>query len=110
MPVEKNLSDVSDGAVLAVDVFDGRGDVLLAKGTKLTSAHLQLLDRRGIASVTLEVPGEAGVVPGGVNAAQVAEWLARQERVFSKVRQDPRMEVIYQAARLHLASGNLPPT
>jgi hypothetical protein len=115
MPVEKPLGELHDGAVLGADVLDARGNVLLAGGTRLTRAHLQLLERRGIKSVTVAPPVAAAVEaaasagPEPARPALAAEWLARQERVFAKVRQDSRMEAIYQAARAHLSAGNLPP-
>ena len=111
MPVEKALGEVQDGAVLGADVLDARGNVLLARGTALTRGHVQLLERRGIEAVTVALPGETAVLGrrGPADPAVVAECLARQEQVFAKVRQDPRMEAVYQAARAHLERGNLPP-
>ena len=110
MIIEKQLADVAEGAVLAADVLDAHGDVLLASGTGLTSSHLQLLRRRGVASVSVYSEDELPPRPGQLAAAQLAACLERQEQVFSKVRGNPRMEALYQAARAHLASGNLPPS
>jgi hypothetical protein len=109
MPVEKQLGEISDGEVLAADVLDAQGSILLAQGTRLTRAHLQLLERRAIMSVSVLLPEDAGAGPGGADAARLVECLARQEQVFSKVRQNPRMEAIYQAARHCLIGGHLPP-
>lgn len=112
MPVEKSLREIEDGAILAADVLDSRDNVLLAAGTRLTRAHISLIERRGIKAVKLQLaeeveqPGDTGPA---VDAAALAEALAGQERVFSKVRGQPLMEVIYQAARAHLQAGNLPP-
>jgi hypothetical protein len=110
MIVEKKLVEVEAGAVLAADVLDAHGEVLLAKGTGLTSSHLQLLRRRGVESVSVYSEDELPPRPGELLAAQLAAYLERQERVFSKVRGDPRMAALYQAARAHLAGGNLPPS
>jgi len=119
MPVEKPLKEVREGALLGADVLDARGNVLLAGGTRLTRAQLQILERRGIKSVPLAseapapaaagTPAEAPGSPEAAKPASAADWLAQQERVFAKVRGDPRMEAIYQAARAHLSGGNLPP-
>ncbi len=109
MPVEKQLADIQDGDVLAEDVLDARGGVLLGKGTKLTRAHLQLLERRAVTAASVALPGEEGAGPASVDAARLAQCLERQERVFAKVRTEARMEAIYQTARQHLTGGNLPP-
>ena len=113
MPVEDQLAEVRDGIVLAADVLDGRGNVLLASGTRLTRAHLQILERRGLRAVTVTTPedrarAEQGA-PGAADPAVIAEMLARQERTFAKVRGQALMETIYRAARAHLERGNLPP-
>ena len=111
MPAEVKLADVGDGASLGADVLDARGNVLLAAGTRLTRAHLSLLERRGIESVTVVLPEEfegARAGSGEVVAAELARALERQERAFAKVRGRPLMETIYRAARAHLEAGNLP--
>jgi hypothetical protein len=42
------LEQAGVGAVLAADVLDGQGSVLVAKGTELTGPVLRALERRGI--------------------------------------------------------------
>lgn len=49
------LQDVVAGAVLADDVVDAVGRVLLPRGTELGDATLSGLRRRGVESVALEV-------------------------------------------------------
>ena len=51
------LSEVIPGTVLAAPVIDPSGAVLLPAGLSLTAAHLDSLQRRGIASVVV-VPAE----------------------------------------------------
>ncbi|HOX06127.1 MAG TPA: hypothetical protein PK280_06975 [Planctomycetota bacterium] len=110
MPVDKKPAEIPDGAVLAADVLDSKGDVLLAKGTKLTRAHVQLLERRAVATVSVATPEDAAGTATEAGREQLAGLLQQQEKVFSKVRSVPRMEALYQAARSHLAKGNLPPS
>jgi hypothetical protein len=113
MPAEVPTGKVEDGAVLAADVLDARGNVLLANGTQLTRAHLSLMERRGIKAVTVRTPEDAA--PGSdqpspeERAARVRELLAAQERVFSKIGEDPLLGAVYRAARAHIEAGNLPP-
>jgi len=109
MPVEKKLAEVPEGRCSPPTFLDAHGDVLLAKGTALTRAHLQLLQRRAVAAVSLLAPGEPPPGPGGLDPAQVTASLGRQERVFSKVRGGPRMEALYQAARATWPAGTCRP-
>ncbi len=107
-----DLDRTGDGAVLAADVLDARRNVLLSAGTQLTKAHIALLRRRGIRTVTVvavsEAPaGSAGERAGG--ADRLAALLARQAEVFSQVLDRPLMAVIFAAASAHLRAGNLPP-
>jgi hypothetical protein len=87
--------------------------VLLAGGTRLTRAHVQTLERRGVRAVSVTAPEDrpppAPGAPAAADPAAVAEMLARQERTFAKVRGQPLMDAIYRAAREHLERGNLPP-
>lgn len=60
---EVELSSVHAGAVLAADVVDGDGRVLMSAGALLSEAALNSLRRREIATVTVEfveVLDEAG--------------------------------------------------
>jgi hypothetical protein len=77
MPREVAFSEIPDGAVLAADVFDGDGNVLLAKGTRLTRAHAQLIERRGVRPVM--VVGEADALAGEAPAAVRAEAQSREQ-------------------------------
>jgi hypothetical protein len=112
MPTEVALNNVQDGAVLAADVLDARENVLLTSGTRLTSAHISLIKRRGIRSVIVRTPEDPAPAETGSEedtAARVAELLERQKRVFVRALEAPRMDSIYRAARAHIRSGNLPP-
>jgi hypothetical protein len=49
-----SLEDAAAGMVLAAEVCDRQGNVLLAQGAALSDATLQALARRGIESVRIE--------------------------------------------------------
>lgn len=104
MAVEKKLVEVEDGAVLAADVVDAHGAVLLARGSVMSRERIAMLERRGVVAVMVDAPAA-----GGVAGQLVQVCLERQERVFSKVRGSARMSAVYQAARAHIERGNLPP-
>lgn len=48
------IDDAGAGMVLAAEVRDGQGNVLLAEGAALTDALLAALRRRGVESVRIE--------------------------------------------------------
>lgn len=111
MAAERALAEVKDGDVLAEDLLDGHDNVLLAAGTRLTRAHLELAERRGVAAlkVLTAQDAERAAGPGAPDSAAVAAALERLDRVFAKVRGRELMEAIRAAARAHLEAGNLPP-
>jgi len=112
MAVDADLDAVTDGAVLAADVLDGRQNVLLAAGTRLTAAHIALLRRRGVRWVKIQALPEAPDAPAAKPEPardRLAELLVRQDKVFAKVGDDPLMAALHRAARAHLQAGNLPP-
>ena len=51
---ELALRDVQEDMILATDVYDNNGNVLLAAGIKLSYATLTALARHGVATVTVE--------------------------------------------------------
>ena len=112
MPVNLPLGKVADGAVLAADVLDAQGNVLLARGTQLTRAHLQLIERRSIAAVLVATAEELAAAGGGAaapDAGRLAEVLARHDRVFAKAGDGQLMQAIRRASRAEISRGGLPP-
>ncbi len=115
MPVEVDIKSVEDGAILADDVLDARGNVLLAAKTQITKAHLSLIGRRGITTVRVMLPedmqkdeeGEGG--GEAVDPARLLEALAELDAAFAGAGENPIMTAIHKAARAHLEAGNLPP-
>ena len=71
-----DLDDASAGMVLAVDVLDHQGSVLLPKGAALSDSLLTSMRRRGIDSVQ--------VVDDGVSPEQLA---AERERIAARLQQ-----------------------
>jgi hypothetical protein len=68
---ELELDDAHAGMVLACDLTDGRGAVLLQQGTTLTDTQLAGLERRGIERLR--------VLDDAVDEAQLAAERARVE-------------------------------
>ena len=74
------LSDAEAGMVLAADLRDGGGAVLLPAGTALSASSLKSLERRGVeeVSVVAEEPAESDEQ----KEAERLRRLARLERLF----------------------------
>jgi len=109
MPAEVSLDSLEEGAILADDVLDSRQNVLLRSGTTVTRAHVSLIRRRGIDSVTVRTPEDAVAEEAASDPARIADAVRRQEIVFSKTHDNELMSAIYRAARVHIEAGNLPP-
>ena len=73
---EVDLDDAGAGMVLAAEVLDHQGSVLLPKGAALTDSLLTSMRRRGIDSVQ--------VVDDGVSPEQLA---AERERISARLAQ-----------------------
>jgi hypothetical protein len=71
-----DLDDAADGMVLAAEVVDGQGNVLLASGTVLAAPVLNALRRRGIDGVR--------IVDDSVTEEQLA---AERERITARLAQ-----------------------
>jgi hypothetical protein len=52
-----SLDEAAAGMVLAAEVHDRQGNVLLAQGTELSDTLLRALERRGVESVRIEDDG-----------------------------------------------------
>lgn len=52
--VPKKVSELVGGEVLAQDVYDLRGSMILAKATKLTPQFISMLRNRGIPQVLIQ--------------------------------------------------------
>ncbi len=97
---------IAPGQVLAADVFDDRGGLLLSKGMDLSRDHVELLERRGVLTVSI-VDGDAGaggppVEPGSGDFATAIE---RLDHMFEGHDDDPVMRAIHTAARGMLESA-----
>lgn len=83
------LAQAAPGMVLAADLLDGHGAVLLPRGATLTDAALASLRRRGVAHCTVEpaaadaaVDAEADAAARAARARQREQQLARLQHLF----------------------------
>jgi hypothetical protein len=76
-----DLDDATAGMVLAADVLDHQGSVLLPQGAPLTEALLRSMHRRGIDSVP--------IVDDAVDPALVAAERARVEARLAQLFRQP---------------------
>jgi len=74
------LSDAEAGMVLAVDLCDAGGAVLLPAGTALSASSLKSLERRGVEQVSI-VADEAPETDAQKEAERLRQ-VARLERLF----------------------------
>ncbi|NRR28651.1 hypothetical protein HSX11_00320 [Oxalobacteraceae bacterium] len=73
------LDDASAGMVLALDLLDGHGNVLLPEGATLSEASLNSLRRRGIVHcmVRVDAPEAAATPPDPQRQARISARLAQ---------------------------------
>ena len=96
------IDDIREGDVLAGDVRDMRGDILLTRGLKLARRHAALLRRREIKTVRVLTPEETSVVPGTPNLHEIDRAIARLEHMFDGLLDDVVMAEIHRVARTFL--------
>ena len=94
------LDAAQAGMVLAVDLRDGHGNLLLPQGGVLTDAMLQALQRHGV--VSLEIVGEAKEVV--IDEAQQEAEKARLKHRFRLAGNDIPVLTLYHAM-LHYRLG-----
>lgn len=82
------LQQATEGMVVAADVRDAQGTLLVGAGTALTARLIEELARRNIESV----PGAVAHVP---TAEERAEIVARLEERFACVRGQPPMDHLF---------------
>lgn len=106
MRMEKKLTEIDavlPGAVLAEDVVDGAGSVLLPGGSILSDTSLAGLHRRGIAQLCLSVPVS---LDEAEMAAAVARTESRLDHLFrdageSEAASDMKLRLLsYRRSRL----------
>jgi hypothetical protein len=110
------IHELRDGQILAGDVFDERGGLLLSAGMALSPEHVELLERRGVLTVKIaeadegegpadQAPGGGGPGGGAPGEDEFAKALARLDHMFEGLHDDPVMRAIYAAARGMLESA-----
>jgi len=97
---------IASGQVLGADVFDGRGGLLLSKGMRLSPEHIELLERRGVLTVSI-VDGDADAEgpPAEPGTDDFATAIGRVDHMFEGLEDDPVMRAIHSAARGMLESA-----
>jgi hypothetical protein len=97
---------IASGQVLSADVFDDRGGLLLSKGMRLAPEHVELLERRGVLTVSI-VDGDegAGGPPAEPGTDDFATAIERIDHMFEGLDDDPVMRAIHAAARGMLESA-----
>jgi hypothetical protein len=77
------IEQAGAGMVLAADLLDGHGSVLLPQGTALTASALASLRRRGVDYCTVEqAAGGNGAADQAARARQREHQLARLQHLF----------------------------
>ncbi|HEU4843214.1 MAG TPA: hypothetical protein VFT05_03020 [Burkholderiaceae bacterium] len=92
------LDQAAAGMVLAADLLDGHGAVLLPRGAALTDATLASLRRRGVASCTVEPAAPAGAT---------ADEAARAARARQREQQLARLQQLFRHCAGHEANATL---
>jgi hypothetical protein len=100
-----NISDARPGMVLAQDVLNMTGMVLLRKGAILTERHVKMLRTWGVTAIAVEGGAETPSQPTTqqVTPSEAIEKLKqvieqRLQLVFSRAIDDPLMKALHQAA------------
>ncbi|MES2115684.1 MAG: hypothetical protein V4578_11065 [Pseudomonadota bacterium] len=96
------LAQAAPGMVLAADLLDGHGAVLLPRGAALTDASLASLRRRGVAHCTVE---PAAPADAAVDAE--ADAAARAERARQREQQLARLQHLFRHCAGHEANATL---
>lgn len=101
MMKEIAIHAIAPDQVLAADVFDDRGGLLLSKGMRLSPDHVELLERRGVLTVT--IVDEDGDADANGPAAEpdtddLATAIERVDHMFEGLDDDPVMRAIHTAA------------
>lgn len=96
------LADVVSGTLLADDLADGAGKVLLTAGTRLDATLLAALARHGIGAV----PVAAGDVPASSEtaeerAARATEIRAALEKRFAGTGSNPASAALFETVLAH---------
>ncbi len=95
------LDQAAPGMVLAADLLDSHGAVLLPRGAALTDATLASLRRRGVAHCTVEPAAPAGAADAAADAA------ARAARARQREQQLARLQHLFRHCAGHEANATL---
>lgn len=100
---EVDINDVHAGAVLAADVVDGDGRVLMSAGAALSDAALASLRRREIASLSIEVVEELDAAAREARRVRIENQLAR---LFRHAGEDTETRALLQTVLAYRLKEN----
>lgn len=96
------LAEVSPGTLLADDLADGTGNVLLTAGTRIDAALLATLARHGIDAVPVAASeASAGAGSAEDRAARAAEIRATLEKRFAGAGNNPASQALFETVLAH---------
>lgn len=109
------IDDVKPGMVVAVEVVDPRGNILVRRGVALNDAWIKGIKMRGVTKVVVQQaaaePAAAAPAPAvpeplvGTPAERaVAEKYRKIDAMFAHCREHPVMGALAEAARNHARS------
>ncbi len=99
------IDDAAEGAVLAKDVRNSSGQVLIHSGAVLTPEILAVLRKRGVSQLTVEEERDNDVAEKSEDEIEKAEEIYREvvEQRFSNPDADPMTQYLFRAVLEHSA-------
>lgn len=97
-----NIDDLKAGMVLAEDVTNKHGDVLLVKGSEVSEKHIMVLKAWGVTDVNVEGVDRAQVEreeTQGLSPEAVASVDEELKELFPDFGDDPLMQEIYRVVK-----------
>lgn len=114
-----SLKEAQPGMVLASNVLNFAGQLLLNKGLTLTDDHLQMMKRRDVLLIDIEETASSGipVASAPTAATSVATKVLLPEQLEQKLKEKfrhadltyPPMQAIYEATKNHWKPGGQTP-
>lgn len=93
-----DVSHAQAGMVLAADILDKRGRLLIPAGKELSERHVGALAQWGVDRIEVEGDGPEGAAGGEIEPWAVDQAASEIDLLFSRVnRQHPMMESLAEA-------------
>lgn len=101
-----DVSHAQAGMVLAADIMDKRGRLLIPAGKELSERHVGALSQWGVDRIEVEGDGPEGADGGEVEPWALDQAASEIDLLFSRVnRQHPMMESLAEAATQRKAAA-----